>query len=91
MAWSKSTAAKHTCGGPVFGHKTPGCPRCDELLAGAAPVVQDWRPKRCGCGQPAQPGYLGTPVCRRCEYAQHVNGQRHRSGGCGPVCTFGEW
>ena len=29
---------KHTCGGPVFGRKTPGCPRCDELLAGAAPV-----------------------------------------------------
>lgn len=29
---------KHTCGGPVFGRKTPGCPRCDELLAGAKPV-----------------------------------------------------
>lgn len=30
--------ARHTCGGPVFGKKTPGCPRCDELLAGAEPV-----------------------------------------------------
>ena len=29
---------KHTCGGPVFGTLTPGCPRCDELLAGAEPV-----------------------------------------------------
>jgi hypothetical protein len=29
---------KHTCGGPVFGKKTQGCPRCDELIAGAAPV-----------------------------------------------------
>ena len=29
---------KHTCGGPTFGRKTPGCPRCDELLSGAAPV-----------------------------------------------------
>lgn len=29
---------RHTCGGPVFGRKTPGCPRCDELLAGAEPV-----------------------------------------------------
>jgi hypothetical protein len=28
---------RHTCGGPVFGRKTPGCPRCDELLAGDAP------------------------------------------------------
>ena len=33
-----AATTKHTCGGPVFGHKTPGCPRCDELLAGAAPV-----------------------------------------------------
>ena len=29
---------KHDCGGPVFGRKTPGCPRCDELIGGAAPV-----------------------------------------------------
>jgi hypothetical protein len=33
----KTTA--HTCGGPMFGRKTVGCPRCDEMLAGAAPVV----------------------------------------------------
>ena len=35
-------ATKHTCNGdrpPVFGRKTPGCARCDELLAGAAPVT----------------------------------------------------
>lgn len=32
---------KHTCNGPVFGRKTPSCPRCDELLNGAAPIV--WR------------------------------------------------
>lgn len=31
-------ATKHTCGGPVFGRKTAGCPRCDELLAGAQPI-----------------------------------------------------
>ncbi len=34
---------KHTCGGCTFGRKTPGCPRCDELLAGAAPITQAWR------------------------------------------------
>ena len=28
---------KHNCGGPIFGRKTAGCPRCDELLAGAEP------------------------------------------------------
>lgn len=41
MAWntSKSTTTKHTCGGPVFGKLTAGCPRCDEMIAGAPPVV----------------------------------------------------
>lgn len=29
---------KHTCGGPVFGQRTAGCPRCDELASGATPV-----------------------------------------------------
>lgn len=29
---------QHTCGGPIFGKRTPGCPRCDELNAGAQPV-----------------------------------------------------
>lgn len=38
MAWQKSTITKHNCGGPVFGKITIGCPRCDELLAGAKPV-----------------------------------------------------
>jgi len=41
MAWTTtaSKTTKHTCGGPVFGRKTAGCPRCDELIAGAQPVV----------------------------------------------------
>lgn len=38
MAWSKSNTTKHSCGGVVFGKKTKGCPRCDELLAGATPT-----------------------------------------------------
>ena len=35
--------AVHTCGGPVFGRlaERGGCPRCDELRAGAAPR-QGW-------------------------------------------------
>jgi hypothetical protein len=28
----------HTCGGPKFGRRTAGCPRCDELSTGAEPV-----------------------------------------------------
>lgn len=38
---------KHTCNdghGPVFGRKIAGCPRCDELIAGA-PAVQ-WANQR---------------------------------------------
>lgn len=38
MAWKKSTTTKHTCGGPAFGRLTAGCPRCDQLANGAAPV-----------------------------------------------------
>jgi hypothetical protein len=45
MPWlTKPKTTKHTCNGgngPAFGRKTAGCPRCDELLAGAAPV--EWK------------------------------------------------
>jgi hypothetical protein len=48
MAWNTSKrTTRHTCNDgrpPVFGRKTPGCPRCDELLAGAAPIV--WGPTK---------------------------------------------
>jgi hypothetical protein len=73
---------KHTCGGPVFGHKTPGCPRCEELLAGAAPVVQAWRQRETRAQADAR---------RSAEIHAHFRSERHRSGGCGPVCTYGDW
>ena len=56
---------KHTCNegsGPVFGRKTPGCARCDELIAGARPIrwnqndqerireIQRHDCRRAGCG-----------------------------------------
>lgn len=69
---------QHTCGGPIFGRKTPGCPRCDEMLAGA-PAVR-WAPSR------------QRQDAMRCEEIRgHFASARHQSGGCGPVCTFGEW
>jgi len=40
------TKRLHTCGGPSFGRKTPGCPRCDELIAGAAPGAWHATPRR---------------------------------------------
>lgn len=36
---SPQTGTEHTCNGghgPMWGRKLPGCPRCEELLAGAA-------------------------------------------------------
>ena len=77
--WEHCTmTTKHTCGGPVFGQRTPGCPRCDELAAGAQPVR--WASSR-----------KQDDARRSAEIHAHFAGERHRSGGCGPVCTFGEW
>ena len=76
-----SRTTKHTCGGPSFGRKTPGCPRCDELIAGAAPVQQPWR------GQRAR-----DEAARRADIAAHfAPGGRHARGECGPVCTAFDW
>lgn len=78
LSRQKPVATAHTCNdgaGPVFGRKTPGCPRCDELLAGAKP--------RAGWGdvkrrfEAAQREAIRTHNCR--------------AAGCGPVCTFGDW
>jgi len=71
---------KHTCGGPVFGKKTPGCPRCDELLAGAKPV--QW----------ANASRYGISDAQRLiEVRAHFASHKHMSGGCGPCCTFGDY
>lgn len=59
----------------VFGRRVAGCPRCAELDAGA-PAIQ-WAPRQ--------------DLARRLEIAEHFASHKHRSGGCGPVCTFGEW
>lgn len=71
---------KHTCGGPTFGRKTPGCPRCDELLAGAAPVKWQRRPSA---------AQLDAERCA--DLRAHFQSYKHRSGGCGPCCTYGDW
>lgn len=66
---------KHTCGGPVFGRLTRGCPRCDELLAGAEPVV--WASTRRQRAERQRIAEIRAHDCKR--------------SGCGPVCTFGDW
>lgn len=53
------------------------CPRCEELKAGAVP--RSWAVRH-------------RPAARRQdEIAQHFASAKHRTGGCGPVCTFGEY
>jgi hypothetical protein len=79
------TGTRHSCNGgagPAFGRKTPGCLRCDELAAGAAPRSQPWRQRETRAQADAR---------MRAELAAHFASARHRSGGCGPVCTFGDW
>ena len=80
MAWKMNTGPKHTCNdgcGPSFGRLAAqgDCPRCDELRAGAAP--RQW---------------AKTSSQLLCEAIQlHFASHHHKSGGCGPVCTFGDW
>jgi len=83
MAWSVGT--RHTCGGPVFGQRTPGCPRCDELAAGAPARRLGYQPRtRCGCGQLCE---RGDRVCMSCQIRAHDC----KVSGCAAVCTFGQW
>ena len=62
----------------MWGQLTSGCPRCDELAAGAAPVK--WARSR-----------RDDDRQRAAEIRAHMSSERHRSGGCGVVCTFGDW
>jgi hypothetical protein len=74
MAWQKSTTTKHTCE-MVFGRKTIGCPRCDELLAGAETVKWDWAERKKKTEE-LNSEYKTPHKCK---------------ASCGSVCTFGEW
>ena len=62
----------------AFGRKDPSCPRCQELLYGANPVK--WAPS-----------LKQRDAQARREISAHFTSHKHLSGGCGPVCTFGEW
>lgn len=66
---------KHTCGGPIFGRKTIGCARCDELLAGAAPV--QWSGAR--------------RAQQEARHLAEIRAHDCKKSGCMVVCTFGDW
>ena len=60
----------------VFSRYDRECPRCQELINGA----------------PARKGWGLSNDARRCiEIDSHFTSEKHLSGGCGVVCTFGEW
>jgi hypothetical protein len=65
-----------------FGSPRPetGCPRCIELANGA-PARPGWSRR-----SPQHDDRAAIAAIRA-----HYASDRHRSGGCGPVCTFGEW
>lgn len=75
MSWTKSTTTKHTCGGPSFGRLTAGCPRCDELAGGAAPVKWAGSTRR-------------QDDARR---AAEIRAHDCKASRCAVVCTFGDW
>jgi len=63
----------------VFKHYDLSCLRCVELSGGAAPRAgwSDWKREQ----------------ERRTNLAidAHFSSEKHKSGGCGVVCTFGDW
>ena len=69
-----------------FGRRKPHgeCPRCDELHNGAAP-------------REAHPAIRAAKRNREnddrrvTETREHFASAHHRNGGCGVVCTFGDW
>lgn len=63
----------------VFRNYDARCPRCSELAGGAEPR-KGWGPSR------AERDAQDTR-----EIEAHFASGRHRSGGCGVVCTFGQW
>lgn len=75
MAWKKSNTTKHTCT-MAFGRKTVGCPRCDELLAGAEPVRWDWAERKKKIEE---------------FNAKYERRPHECMTSCGAVCTWGEW
>ena len=64
-----------------FGRKDADCPRCVDLIRGAKPRL------RFGGRKTA-----AEIDAQRCvEIKEHFASAKHLSGGCGSVCTFGEW
>lgn len=80
-------ATKHTHA-PNFGRKIDGCPRCEELKAGAAPIV--WAGMHSG----EYSFTLGRYMTHKEAAAKRMHDIRThdcRANRCGPVCTAFQW
>jgi hypothetical protein len=65
----------------AFGRKDMRCPRCIELIGGSSP--------RARFGGRKARAERDQKLCA--EIRAHFQSHKHLSGGCGVVCTFGEW
>lgn len=63
----------------VFKRYDTTCPRCQELASGAG-ARRGWGPSR-----------EQRDAQASAEIHAHFTSEKHRAGGCGVVCTFGEW
>lgn len=59
----------------IFGRKVDGCPRCNELKAGAKPV-QGWGSFR---------------KAMEAQRIAEIRSHDCKKSGCGPVCTAFDW
>jgi hypothetical protein len=79
MTWSKratSTTTQHTHV-VVFGRRVAGCPRCEELANGAAPIR--WARREDARGEASRQYALHRESCPICNGSQFG------------ICTYGEW
>lgn len=78
--YTKQGQLKHSQGCNMsFGKKDSNCPRCVDLLNGATPR-SSWHK-----------AYYQQQVNESQAIRAHFTSERHLSGKCGVVCTFGEW
>ena len=79
------TTTQHSCNGgngPMFGRRTAGCPRCDELTAGAAPRTLHWVEAR----KRSEREQAGRAAAIRHHYS---SGECART--CNGVCVRFDW
>jgi hypothetical protein len=78
--YNKDGSLKHSTECQMaFGRKDEECPRCLEMLNGA-PARKSWHKS-----------YYAAQQAASNEIKAHFSSHKHLTGGCGAVCTYGEW